>query len=641
MHSPRNRSQILLGFAASLALVCFLAWWIGERVVSLPLSGTADSLGNLTIVQSPDQQAARVNSARLTLLFSFVALLLAAWLFSVATFRLQTQQWLSGLRSALRSETSAPEYVPLLREIRQVLQLAPPPEGGTMAGHWTRDRLKRLLRERLHDDHIIVVANREPFIHERDNGGVKVIQPASGLVTALEPVMRASSGVWIAHGSGSADRQCSDSHGRLRVPPGEESYMLRRVWLNEEEEQGYYNGFSNEGLWPLCHLVHVRPSFRASDWTQYGIVNRRFANAVSEEATRRDPIVLIHDYHFALAPKFVRQLLPRATIIAFWHIPWPNAERFGISPWREEILDGLLGADILGFHTQAQCNNFIDAVDSYLESRIDRGDGSVTRQGHTTLVRPYPISIEWPLRVLERVPAVDECRREVFQELNLPESAIVAVGADRLDYTKGLVERLQAVEALLERAPDMRGRFVFVQLAAPSRTRIARYQQLDEEVRATADRVNSRFGNPQYCPVVLLKAHHSHERIMRFFRAADICYVSSLHDGMNLVAKEFAAARDDERGVLVLSQFAGASRELTEALIVNPYDLERASAALETAARMSADEQQARMHALRSQLAEFNVYRWAGRMLADASSLRRRVREPSRSGRRRRRSVPV
>jgi trehalose 6-phosphate synthase len=498
-------------------------------------------------------------------------------------------------------------------------------DDATPAGHWTRERLQSLLSQRLNDDHIIVVANREPFIHEQTDDGIRVLHPASGLVTALDPVMRASSGVWIAHGSGSADRQTADAHGRLRVPPGEESYTLRRIWLSDEEEQGFYYGFANEALWPLCHLVHVRPSFRAQDWRQYAVVNRRFANAVTEEAGRRDPIVLVHDYHFALAPRFIRNALPAATVIAFWHIPWPNPERFGIAPWREELLEGLLGADVIGFHTQTHCNNFLDSVDAYLEARVNRGDGTVTRRGHTTIVRPYPISIEWPARSQSDVPDHAGCRAEILAELGAPADAVLAVGVDRIDYTKGLVERMQAVEALLDQAPELRGRFVLAQLAAPSRTKIERYRQLDREVEQTTARINERFGTATYKPVALLKGHHAVPRVQRFFRAADICYVSSLHDGMNLVAKEFAAARDDNRGVLVLSQFAGASGEFTEALIVNPYDIDGAAAALYQASFMSHDEQRARMHALRSQLAEFNVFRWAGRMLADAAALRTRV----------------
>jgi trehalose 6-phosphate synthase len=473
---------------------------------------------------------------------------------------------------------------------------------------------------------VLVVANREPYIHERRGEKIVVQHPASGLVTALEPVMRACSGVWVAHGSGSADRETADARGRIGVPPGEEAYVVRRVWLTPEEEKGYYYGFANEGLWPLCHIAHTRPQFRASDFDQYQSVNRQFAEAVVDEAQGEDPVILVQDYHFALAPRMIRERLPRATIITFWHIPWPNSERFGICPFRDQLIDGLLGSSILGFHTQLHCNNFIDAVDRFAEARIDREQNAVVRGGRSTFVRAYPISVEWPARWLEGAPSAEACRRQVFSELGLPADALLGVGVDRLDYTKGLEERLLAVERLLERAPAMRGRFVFVQLAAPSRTEIERYRQLQQDVEALAARINERFGKDSYRPVIFLRANHEPPTVFRYYRAADVCYVSSLHDGMNLVAKEFVAARDDERGVLVLSSFTGAARELTDALIVNPYDVEEASAAMAAALSMSPDEQRDRMRSMRSFVAEFNVYRWAGRMLVDGARLRRRDR---------------
>jgi trehalose 6-phosphate synthase len=474
---------------------------------------------------------------------------------------------------------------------------------------------------------VLVLANREPYSHERTkSGGVTVSNPASGLVTALEPIMRACAGTWIAHGSGSADRETVDRKDRLMVPPGEDEYALRRVWLDDEEVRGYYNGFSNEGLWPLCHVAHTRPSFRAGDWRQYQLVNERFAQAVCDEASGSDPIVLVQDYHFALAPRLIRQRLPRATVIAFWHIPWPSAERFAMCPWAKELLTGLLGSSVLGFHTQQHCNNFVESVEHFLEARIDRERQAVVLGGRESLVRSYPISVDWPNRAAQAAPSVAESRRSVFVELGLAPGALLGVGVDRLDYTKGIEERLLAVERLLERFPHLRGRFTFAQLAAPSRTKIERYRALDQAVEAIAARVNQRFGSGSYRPIALLRAHHDARNVFRFLRAADLCYVSSLHDGMNLVAKEFVAARDDERGVLVLSRFTGAARELTEALVVNPYDLEEASAALATALAMAPAEQEERMRAMRDYVAEFNVYRWAGRMLTDAARVRQRGR---------------
>jgi trehalose 6-phosphate synthase len=518
-----------------------------------------------------------------------------------------------------------------VRDVRSLVErLAEERRSDARSGPWNPDRLRAALKQHLQGERVIVLANREPYIHQNVDGAIQVQHPASGLVTALEPVMRACSGVWVAHGSGNADRATSDPVGRVWVPPGEESYLVRRVWLSEAEEQGYYYGFSNEGLWPLCHVADARPVFRAEDWAHYASVNQKFADAVCEEVDSDDPIILVQDYHFALAPKLIRQRLPRATILTFWHIPWPNAERLGICPWREELLSGLLGSSIVGFHTQQHCNNFVDSVEAFLESRTDRENLSVVQGLRRTLVRAYPISIDWPVRRLKGLPAVADCRLAVRRQLGIADDALLGVGIDRLDYTKGIEERLQAVDTLLERHAEFRGRFVFAQVAAPSRTKIDRYRELNERVEGLAAKINERWGQGDYRPVILLRSHHEPKEVFRYFRAADLCYVSSLHDGMNLVAKEFVAARDDERGVLVLSQFTGAARDLPEALIVNPYDLSQAGDALATALKMSHAEQEERMRSMRRMVSEFNVYRWAGRMLIDAAEVRRRDRMASR-----------
>jgi trehalose 6-phosphate synthase len=490
---------------------------------------------------------------------------------------------------------------------------------------WTPDTLRRLLRDQLSGDEVIVVSNREPYIHIRAKGGVVAQRPASGLVTAVEPVMRAFPGTWIAHGSGSADRETADTEGRLRVPPNEPTYTLRRLWLSKAEEQGYYYGFSNEGLWPLCHIAHVRPVFRDEDWQQYRRVNERFADAVIEEAATSDPVILVQDYHFALLPQLVRERLPKATIITFWHIPWPNPESFGICPWRDEILRGLLGSTTLGFHTRYHCNNFLQTVDRFLEARIEYESSTVHVGGHLTQVESYPISIAWPTTPppSESIP---DCRERVRGRFGLDAGHYVGVGVDRLDYTKGINERLRAVERLFELHPEWVGRFTFVQIAAPSRSALEEYQRFESEVRALAARINSRFGDAAYEPIRLLVEHHDADAVREYYRGADVCLVTSLHDGMNLVAKEFVAARDDEQGVLILSPFAGAARELHEALIVNPYHIEEVAEALHRALSMPAAECRERMRSLRQVVREFNIYRWAARMLLDAARLRRRER---------------
>jgi trehalose 6-phosphate synthase len=595
------------------------------HVSLIPVADGAGSLGFLVLVHDISFVERRAATALRYLVIAFAVLALLASVVTVLAARLSWRGFRNRLRRFLAGEHEQPEFQPLLKDVRELVErLATERDGDGRQGAWSAQRLRRTLERDLQGERVIIVANREPYIHERAaDGTIKIVHPASGLVTALEPVMRACSGVWVAHGSGSADRDTADANGRLRVPPGDEAYGLRRVWLTSEEEKGYYYGLANEGLWPLCHMAYTRPTFRHEDWVHYEAVNKKFADVVCSEADVEDPIILVQDYHFALVPRFIREQLPRATILTFWHIPWPNAEQFGVCPWRAELLEGLLGSSIVGFHTQLHCNNFLDAVDRYMEARIDREQTAVVSGGQTTLVRPYPISIEWPNRWANEARPAPECRAEVFRALGIGADALLGVGVDRLDYTKGVEERLLAVERLLELYPALRGRFTFAQLAAPSRMVIERYKQLNDNVEQLASRINARFGQGDYRPVVILRAHHEPPSVFRYYRAADLCYVSSLHDGMNLVAKEFVAARADEAGVLVLSQFTGAARELSEALIVNPHDFDEAATALATALMMPKAQQQERMRAMRALLAEFNVYRWAGRMLADATRLRR------------------
>jgi trehalose 6-phosphate synthase len=596
------------------------------HVSAFPMFDQAVGLGFVVLLHDFSFVERREATMRQFLLAAFAVLAACASVVTVVAARLSWRSWSNEVRRLLVDGRHKPEFQPVMQDVRALVERLSEERDTETGGRWSPDRLKQALGRHLQGERVVIVANREPYIHERTAHGIVVFHPASGLVTALEPVMRACSGVWVAHGSGSADREVADRHGRVTVPSDEGSYTLRRVWLTRAEEQGYYYNFANEGLWPLCHIAHTRPMFRAEDWRQYQAVNRKFADAVCAEVDSEDPVVLVQDYHFGLLPDLVRQRLPRATIISFWHIPWPNAETFGICPWRDDLLHGLLGSSILGFQTQLHCNNFLEAVDRYLEARIDRELTAVVQGPRTTLIRPYPISIEWPSHWAASAPTPNQCRASVFAELQLAPDALLGVGVDRLDYTKGIEERLLAVERLLEREPSLRGRFTFVQVAAPSRTAIDRYRHLGDAVEGLVSRVNERFGDPSYRPVVLLRAHHEPPAVFRYYRAADVCYVSSLHDGMNLVAKEFVAARDDERGVLVLSQFTGAARELSEALVVNPYDIEEAAAALATALRMPRREQQDRMRAMRALVAEFNVYRWAGRMLVDAARVRRRGR---------------
>ena len=478
---------------------------------------------------------------------------------------------------------------------------------------WTEERLKQFAKMRLGERPLVVVSNREPVSHVWKEGQIQVVTPASGLVTAMDPVMRACGGVWVAQASGDADRETADARGRLRVPPDDPRFTLKRVWLTPEEEAGYYYGFSNEGLWPLCHIVHNRPLFRPEDWAQYRAVNEKFAAAVLEEiAGTESPMVLIQDYHFALLPSLIKRERPDARTAIFWHIPWPNFEAFSICPWQDELLLGMLGADLIGFHTQYYCNNFLDTVERAIEARIDWERFSVTRGQHVTSVKPFPISVAPGF--VDNPPATS--RQELLASLDTT-AEFIGVGVERLDYTKGLPERFRALGRFFERFPEYRERLVFLQLAAPSRSTIPRYQALEAEVDAAVQEVNGAYQTKRWKPILYLKRHHEHRDIWPYYRHADFCMVTSLHDGMNLVAKEFISVRDDEDGALILSQFTGASSELRDAILVNPYDMDGMAEAIRNAVAMAPDERKARMARMRQAVREHNIYRWAGLLLSE------------------------
>jgi trehalose 6-phosphate synthase len=489
---------------------------------------------------------------------------------------------------------------------------------------WTPDLLKEHLRIKLQGKSIFVISNREPYIHVKRGKQIECVVPASGVVTALEPVLTACGGTWIAHGSGDADSEVVDDQSKLRVPPDEPHYILKRVWLTNEEEEGYYYGFANEGLWPLCHIAHTRPVFRAEDWKQYQRVNEKFALAALDELEKIDePCVLIQDYHFALLPRLIKDKRPDARVGLFWHIPWPNPESFGICPWQRELLHGMLGADLIGFHIQFHCNNFLETVDRALEARVDWEHFAVRRGNHWTSVRPFPISIDYrgsPSTFPGSQPA-EHAKQVLLGGLGV-QARYLAVGVDRLDYTKGILERLRGIERFLEKYRTYQGEFTFVELGAPSRTPIKQYQDLTAAIEAESERINLRFQSRTWKPIILLKRHHSHEEIRPFYEAADICLVTSLHDGMNLVAKEFVSARVDEQGVLILSRFTGAARELRDALIVNPYDTEQLADSIKSALEMDPDEQGIRMRRMRDTLRDRNIYRWAGDLITALSQVR-------------------
>ncbi|GAW65428.1 alpha,alpha-trehalose-phosphate synthase [Geoanaerobacter pelophilus] len=600
-----------------------------------PVGVPGTDSGSLILVHDMSFVERRSEDTRVYIIAFFALLGVVVSVITVLVAHLSWRGWLQGVRAMLRGEgilkpfsqpAVASELQPLVGDLRTLLRALDDErrfaDDSTIT--WSPDALRNLLHKQLTGERIIVVSNREPYIHTRKGERIEVHRPASGLVTAVEPVMRACSGTWIAHGSGTADMEASDRHDRVPVPPEHPEYTLRRIWLSKEEENGYYYGFANEGLWPLCHIAHVRPIFRSSDWEKYQAINQRFADAVVKEADSDNPVVLVQDYHFALLPGMIRAALPKATIITFWHIPWPNPESFGICPWREELLKGMLGSTILGFHTPFHRKNFLETVDRYLETRIEHESSTVTHNGKLTMVESYPISIQWPPPWQERQPTVEECRAGLRQELGAAPDHKVGIGVDRLDYTKGILERFRAVEKLLELHPELQGNFTFVQIAAPSRSALDDYQAFDAQVHNLALRINQRYSSGSWKPIVLKAEHHEPEVVNRYYRGADVCVVTSLHDGMNLVAKEFVASRDDEQGGLVLSQFTGAAHELHEALVVNPYHIEQTAQALHRAVNMPDLEQRERMRSMRALVRDFNVYRWAGRMLLDAARVRQR-----------------
>jgi trehalose 6-phosphate synthase len=613
------------------------------HIYALPLHQHDEVIGGLAIVH--DAGYIRAESLHIwretflralahVFLIVLITLLIVRW--SIAGPIARTAQWMRALRtgriSSRQNATDLDLFRPLVREVAAFAESLTQARSAaetearlreTGESLWTADRLAVHVRTRLNNGRLFVVSNREPYMHMRHGKSVEVIVPPSGVVTAIEPILRACDGTWIAHGNGDADLETVDEHDRLRVPPEDPHYSLRRVWLNKAEEEGYYYGFANEGIWPLCHIAHTRPIFRAEDWKYYQAVNLKFADALLEEMRDVEkPIVLVQDYHFALLPRLIKEKRPEARVAIFWHIPWPTPEAFDISPWRRELVDGLLGADLIGFHIQSHCNNFLQTVDRVVESRVDWEHFSVRRLDHLTLVRPFPISVDFTdVQRPESTPDSYTERSALLKALGV-EATFMGVGVDRVDYTKGILERFLAIERFLEKYPLYQGQFTFVQIGAPSRSHLKRYHDLMAEVEAEADRINWRFQTDKWKPIVFLNRQHNHQEIQSYYRAADLCLVTSLHDGMNLVAKEFVAARHDERGVLILSCFTGAAHELRDALQINPYDINQTAEAIRVALEMDPEEKELRMQRMRKTVREHNVYRWAGSLIAELCELR-------------------
>lgn len=482
---------------------------------------------------------------------------------------------------------------------------------------WTAERLKEFTKAYLKNRPIFVVSNLEPYMHQKVKNEIHYSVPPSGLVTALNPVMEACGGMWIARSYGDADRETVDIDDKIAVPPDDPKYTLKRVWLTDKEIKGFHKGFSNEGLWPLCLMVHTRPVFRKNDWKEYAHVNGIFATSLLKEIKNvREPLILIQDYHLSLLPNIIKKSRPDARVALFWHLPWPSAEQFSICPWRKEILEGMLGADLVGFHTQQYCNNFIDTVGKEVESLIDFERFSITHNKHTASIKTFPLSINFTKEDADDT-AVD---KTLLKELGIT-TPLLGIGVDKMDYVKGIVERFQGVEQFLLAHPDYKNRFTFLQIAPLCRTDMEIYKKYEESVTEEAERINKSLGTNNWKPIVLVKKEYSHQKLTSLYRLADFLAITSLHEGMNLVAKEFAAARNDEAGVLILSPFTGASRELRGALMVNPYNTAHIGEAIATALTMPKTEQRERMHIMRNSVKNYNIYRWAAELIKALADL--------------------
>jgi alpha,alpha-trehalose-phosphate synthase [UDP-forming] len=486
---------------------------------------------------------------------------------------------------------------------------------------WNRDRLYQLVQAKLGDSLFIVVSNREPYVHSMSGNEITWNRPVSGLTEALDPVMRASGGIWVAQGTGDADRKVVDEHDHIAVPPDKPEYTLRRVWLTEDEVNGFYLGFANEALWPLCHVTFTPPDYREDWWDTYKKVNRIFADAIIQEIGGRKAVVLVQDYHFALVSHYLKEKNPDLTVGQFWHIPWPTYEVFRTCPWHEEILTGMLGNDLMGFHTQSFCNNFVESVERSLETRTDRERLAIIRQGNTTIVQPFPISVDFD--GLSGQAGTEAVQREIDnlnKEFNL-KGKYIGIGMDRMDYTKGIPERLQALDKLLEDNPEYRDKVVFIQAGMPSRTQIDTYKEIGKRIDDLMNGINEKYGTDSWQPVVPMTRQLSHDTLNALRRMATFCVVSSLHDGMNLVAKEFVSARVDGDGVLILSQFTGAAVEMQDALLINPYAISEFAGKIKEAIEMPEAERRRRMKNMREIVAGNNIYRWGGSMVSSLISI--------------------
>ena len=486
---------------------------------------------------------------------------------------------------------------------------------------WTKESLKKVIKERLKDHLFVVVSNREPYSHTYDGKKIKCARTVSGLVTPLDYIMRVTKGIWVAAGSGDADKEASNEKGEVMVPPENPRYTLKRVWLSEKEVNHYYYGFSNDTLWPLCHIAHVRPNFSKKNWEYYKRVNEKFANVILEKVGNKKAFIWIQDYHFALLARFLKKKNPNLVVAQFWHTPWSAAEIFKICPWKREILEGLLANDLLGFHLNYYGRNFFDSVAEELEAKINYENFKVSYKNHQTIVKAFPISVDYQL--IHFLSARSRISRKKLTEKYISgDYKYLCLSVERADYTKGVPERMQAIDRFLEKYPEYQGKFVYLGIIPQSRIKIPAYQNLFKKIISLAEEINQKYSSNSWNPIVLTDNIFDSEELIPFYKNADICMVTSLDDGMNIVAKEFVAAADSKKGMLILSQFTGAARELDDAVIVNPYDIEQMADAIKTALEMSSKERLERMNRMKKTVKKNNVYRWASKFILELSDLK-------------------
>ncbi|MDX2150270.1 MAG: trehalose-6-phosphate synthase [Bryobacteraceae bacterium] len=475
---------------------------------------------------------------------------------------------------------------------------------------WNRNRLQHLAKASLGGRKLIVVSCRSPYSFEKRDGHLVPTTPAGGLTAALKPVMEVTGGVWIA--------QSSDQHPSPRIDLS--GFSLRTLLIPNELSKGHYEGLSNRALWPLCHNAYYRPEFRPSDWEAYRRVNEIFAEAVLQEAGGEPATVFVQDYHFALLPRLLKAANPALTVGQFWHIPFPHPEIAQLFPWLPELLDGMLGNDLLGFHVPSHSRNFQESVQHSLAAYVEQAHDTIWYRSSPTQLRAVPVSIDFQQH--SQLAASTQTERYMREwAARLGPASFIGLGIDRLDYTKGIPDRIRALSALFEANPALRGKLTFVQVGVPSRTALVPYAELGRETDAEVQAINHKWGTDRWTPVLFEKRSLGPCEMMALHRLSRFCMVTPLHDGMNLVAKEFVASRADLDGVLILSRFAGAAQELGAALLVNPFNPSELSSAILTALAMERPERRARMAAARAVVRENNVFRWAGALLQELAAI--------------------